>query len=165
MVVVDVYVKDAKPADVTVEFEEKSLSLSVQLSADNQFLLDIDLAHEINTSASTYEIMATKIEFKLKKQNPIAWKTLEHKEEVVIKKKKAKNWDKILANEELDIDTSFNQTMRDMYSCASEEERRAMMKSFHESGGTVLSADWTDVGKGFVDPKPPAGVTKWEKDL
>ncbi len=35
-----------------------------------------------------------------------------------------------MANEEEDKDSSFNQLMRDMYSGATEEERRAMLKSF-----------------------------------
>jgi len=165
-VVVTVFVKGAKQENVAIDFEAHNLSVNVQLSSDNQFLLDLDLAHDIDSAQSKYEIMSTKIEIKLKKAVPTKWDTIERKEEVAPPpaKKQNKNWDKILAGEEEDKDTGFNQLMRDMYSGASEDERRAMMKSFHESGGTVLSCDWKDVGKGFVDPKPPVGVTKWEKD-
>ncbi|KAH8089464.1 SGS domain-containing protein [Filobasidium floriforme] len=35
------------------------------------------------------------------------------------------------------------------------EGRRAMMKSFTESGGTVLSTDWGDVGGRKVEAQPP----------
>lgn len=42
--------------------------------------------------------------------------------------------------------------------------RRAMNKSFQESGGTVLSTNWSEVGKGQVDVKPPDGMEfkKWD---
>ena len=36
--------------------------------------------------------------------------------------------------------------------------RRAMNKSFQESGGTVLSTNWSEVDKGQVDVKPPDGM-------
>jgi len=164
-VVVAVFVKGAKQENVVIDFEPSNLNVNVQLSSDNQFLLDLDLAHEIDPAQSKYEIMSTKIEIKMKKATPMKWDTIERKEELAPPpKKQNKNWDKILAGEEEDKDTGFNQLMRDMYSGATEEERRAMMKSFHESGGTVLSCDWKDVSKGHVDPKPPTGVTRYEKD-
>jgi suppressor of G2 allele of SKP1 len=39
-----------------------------------------------------------------------------------------------------------------------------MNKSFQESGGTVLSTNWSEVGKGHVGVKPPDGMEfkKWE---
>ena len=48
----------------------------------------------------------------------------------------------------------------------SEEQRRAMIKSFTESGGTVLSTNWDDVGKGQVKGQPPPGqeMRKWGDD-
>jgi len=164
-VVVTVFVKAAKPEAVSIEFETNSLGVSIELSTDNQFLLDLDLAHDIDTQASKYEVMSTKVEIKMKKASPVKWNTIERKEELAPPpKKQTKNWDKILATEEEEKDPGFNQLMKDMYSGASEEERRAMMKSFHESGGTVLSCDWKDVSKAHVDPKPPTGVTRYEKD-
>ena len=44
---------------------------------------------------------------------------------------------------------------QDLYKDADDDQRRAMMKSFVESNGTVLSTDWTDVGKKFVEPQDP----------
>lgn len=37
------------------------LNVSIALSADNQFLLDLDLAHDIDPQASKYEVMSTKV--------------------------------------------------------------------------------------------------------
>ncbi len=39
-----------------------------------------------------------------------------------------------------------------LYAGADDDTRRAMMKSYQESGGTALSTDWKDVGKGKVEP-------------
>ena len=38
---------------------------------------------------------------------------------------------------------------------ADDDTRRAMNKSFQESGGTVLSTDWKDVGSKTVAPEAP----------
>jgi suppressor of G2 allele of SKP1 len=38
-----------------------------------------------------------------------------------------------------------------------EDTKRAMMKSFQESGGTQLSTNWKEVGKQKMEVKPPEG--------
>ncbi|KAL9622480.1 MAG: hypothetical protein Q9160_003156 [Pyrenula sp. 1 TL-2023] len=42
-----------------------------------------------------------------------------------------------------------------LYAGADDDTRRAMMKSYQESNGTSLSTNWTEVGKGRVEPVPP----------
>ncbi|KAI5640461.1 SGS domain-containing protein [Phthorimaea operculella] len=51
-----------------------------------------------------------------------------------------------------------------IYGEGSDEVRRAMNKSFVESGGTVLSTNWDQVGKDKVECKPPDGLEfkKWD---
>ena len=39
-----------------------------------------------------------------------------------------------------------------LYATADDDTRRAMMKSFQESGGTALSTNWSEVGQGKVEP-------------
>ena len=39
-----------------------------------------------------------------------------------------------------------------LYANADDDTRRAMMKSFQESNGTALSTNWSEVGKGRVEP-------------
>lgn len=76
-----------------------------------------------------------------------------------------KNWDQILEEEEKKIsqndDYAEDSTMRffkEIYKNADEDSRRAMMKSFATSNGTVLSTNWKDVkdkdyeGKDKVPP-------------
>jgi suppressor of G2 allele of SKP1 len=45
-----------------------------------------------------------------------------------------------------------------LYAGADEDTKRAMMKSYVESNGTVLSTNWSEVGKGKVETSPPDGM-------
>jgi len=86
-----------------------------------------------------------------------------------------KDWDKV-ANEltakkpkkdgddeddDLDAADGGDETtrfFRQLYQGADPDQRRAMMKSFSESGGTVLSTDWSNVGSKKIVPEPPEGM-------
>jgi suppressor of G2 allele of SKP1 len=52
----------------------------------------------------------------------------------------------------------INKFFQRIYADADEDTRRAMIKSYQESGGTTLSTDWSKVGKGKVETKPPDGL-------
>ena len=60
---------------------------------------------------------------------------------------------------------SMEQFMRDCYAKADDETKRAMIKSFTESNGTVLNMNWNDVGSRKIEPKPPAGVESKQGDV
>jgi suppressor of G2 allele of SKP1 len=45
-----------------------------------------------------------------------------------------------------------------LYADADDDTRKAMMKSYQESGGTALSTNWSEVKKGKVETKPPEGM-------
>ena len=53
------------------------------------------------------------------------------------------------------------------YSCTQgdDAQKRAMMKSYQESNGTVLSTNWDEVGSKKIECTPPDGMEahKWEK--
>ena len=62
-------------------------------------------------------------------------------------------------------DSTLNEFFQNIFTNADDDAKRAMMKSFQESGGTALSTNWDDVKKGQVEIKPPAGseARKWEQ--
>lgn len=75
-----------------------------------------------------------------------------------------KNWDMLEdSDEEEDAKQDVDQFFKKLYSTATDEQRRAMMKSFVESNGTTLSTNWEDVGSRKVTTAPPDGVEpkKW----
>jgi suppressor of G2 allele of SKP1 len=74
----------------------------------------------------------------------------------------AKNWDKVVVEDlddkdEMDGDETSH-FFKQLYKGATPEQQRAMMKSYQESGGTVLSTDWSNVGGKTVTPEPPEGM-------
>ena len=56
----------------------------------------------------------------------------------------------------------MNEFFQRLYADADDDTRRAMLKSYQESGGTTLSTNWDEVGKGKVEVKPPEG-SEWKK--
>lgn len=74
----------------------------------------------------------------------------------------AKNWDKVVSedlNEDDDIEGDETaHFFKKLYAGAGAEQQRAMLKSYQESGGTVLSTDWSNVGNRTVVPEPPEGM-------
>jgi suppressor of G2 allele of SKP1 len=72
-----------------------------------------------------------------------------------------KNWDTVADKELDDNDVEGDETsafFKKLYSGATSEQQKAMMKSYQESGGTVLSTDWSNVGGRTVVPEPPSGM-------
>ncbi|KAI8467821.1 MAG: SGS domain-containing protein [Monoraphidium minutum] len=84
-------------------------------------------------------------------KNPKDWSALERE----VKEMESKG--------ELDDGDPLNSFFSKIFSQGDEDTRRAMMKSFVESNGTVLSTNWTEVGKKKVECTPPEGmdVKKW----
>eukprot|EP00112_Aurelia_sp_Birch-Aquarium-sp1_P003807 Seg143.10 transcript_id=Seg143.10/GoldUCD/mRNA.D3Y31 product="Protein SGT1 A" protein_id=Seg143.10/GoldUCD/D3Y31 len=79
--------------------------------------------------------------------------------------KKYHDWDKLAVNIEKDEseekkegDAALNELFQKIYKNADEDTKRAMNKSFQESGGTVLSTNWKDIGSKKVECKPPDGM-------
>lgn len=80
-----------------------------------------------------------------------------------------KDWDTIGDEDAGDDDyeggDEANKFFKQLYKGATPEQQRAMMKSYQESGGTVLSTDWSNVGSKTVVPEPPEGMEakQWGK--
>lgn len=162
-VTLTILAKNVKPENVSVNFNEHSLDVSARLNQESTYDLHLDLAHAIVPSHSNMKVLSSKIEIKLKKSEGIRWEVLEGKPKVV--QPKGVNWDKIVGEIEDDKaegEAALNSLFQKIYSEGSDEVKKAMNKSFLESGGTVLSTNWNEVAKDKVDIKPPDGM-EWKK--
>lgn len=184
-VIVTIMIKKAKKEDINIQFSEKELSALVRLSSDEDYNLKLHLLHSIIPEQSTFRVLSTKIEIKMKKPEALQWEKLEGPGPDSKLKQLApvsdsthlypssshstKNWDKLVVeikeeekNEKLEGDAALNKLFQQIYSDGTDEVKRAMNKSFMESGGTVLSTNWSDVGKRKVEVNPPDDM-EWKK--
>lgn len=88
--------------------------------------------------------------------------------------KKTKNWEGIVnslgqekektTDEDPNVggDSTLNGFFQKIFADSDEDTKRAMMKSYQESGGTHLSTNWGEVSKGRVPVSPPQDA-EWKK--
>ncbi|RMC07084.1 hypothetical protein DUI87_16540 [Hirundo rustica rustica] len=182
-VIVTIMIKNTQKDDVSVQFLERKMNASVRLPSGEDFNLKLDLLHSIVPEQSTFKVLSTKVEIKMKKPEAVRWEKLEGQGDSPKLKQftpdtqhlypssshYTRNWDKLVVeikeeekNEKLEGDAALNKLFQQIYSDGTDEVKRAMNKSFMESGGTVLSTNWSDVGKRKVEVNPPDDV-EWKK--
>jgi suppressor of G2 allele of SKP1 len=181
-VTVSIYIKNISASSVSVSFTPSSASVSIPLPSGSEYILDLDpLNADIDPTASSYEVLSTQVQLKLvKKVVGLKWTDLEGRSESVVpsvlnstmekppsyptSSKKKPDWtavEKSLESTDANSgggDAALNAMFQQIYANASEETKRAMMKSYSESNGTCLSTNWDEVGKKKVDVNPPDGM-------
>jgi len=179
MVIVEVRIKKLAADQVKVEMHPASLSVTAKLPTGSDYSLELDLAHPILPEQSSYRILSTKLEIKLKKGEGVRWAALEGDGSAPLPGgavppttntgvkgpyASGRDWaaiDKTLteeAKEEKEGEAALNEMFQKIYADANDDVKKAMNKSFQESGGTVLSTNWSEIGKQKTEIKPPDGM-------
>lgn len=183
-VVVEVRIKKLKADECKIEIGDTSLSVTAPLPTGSEYSLMLDLAHPIVPAQSSYKVLSTKIEIKLRKGEGVRWACLEGDGAaplpggslppasatggVKAPYASGRDWSKIdkdlsaEAEEKKEGEAALNEMFQKIYGDANDDVKRAMNKSFQESGGTVLSTNWGDIGKEKTEVKPPDGM-EWKK--
>ncbi|GMY07338.1 protein SGT1 homolog isoform X2 [Fagus crenata] len=188
-VVVTIFAKGIPANNVSVDFGEQILSVTIDVPGEDAYHFQPRLFGKIVPSNCRYDVLSTKVEIRLAKAELIHWTSLEFSKENTVplrvnasvvgasrptypsSKPKRVDWDKLEAevkkeekDEKLDGDAALNKFFRDIYADADEDTKKAMRKSFVESNGTVLSTNWKEVGSKKVEGSPPDGMEmkKWE---
>ncbi|XP_048835908.1 protein SGT1 homolog [Brienomyrus brachyistius] len=141
-------VKKAKKDDVCVSFEEEKIGVVVKTAPQEEKHLKFQLSHPVAPQESTFKILSTKIEIKMKKSEATRWEALEMEgaqangkpftpNQYPSSSLYSRNWDKLVGdikeeekNEKLERDTALSKLFQQIDSDSSDDIRRAMRKSF-----------------------------------
>eukprot|EP00451_Oxyrrhis_marina_P033622 CAMPEP_0204365514 /NCGR_PEP_ID=MMETSP0469-20131031/41956_1 /ASSEMBLY_ACC=CAM_ASM_000384 /TAXON_ID=2969 /ORGANISM="Oxyrrhis marina" /LENGTH=381 /DNA_ID=CAMNT_0051354579 /DNA_START=43 /DNA_END=1188 /DNA_ORIENTATION=- len=171
-VMITIFAKKCTKDDVNVEFEDRQVGVNIKLpgSDGEEYQQEWSLAFPVDPAGCSCEVTPVKVELKLKKlEADNHWKSLEPKDLPIAAEVPAayptsrpqkKDWASIdkeidaeLKAEKPEGEEALNTLFRQIYSNASEDTRRAMVKSFQTSGGTVLSTNWDEVARADYEGK------------
>uniref|UniRef100_A0AC35FQ84 Uncharacterized protein n=1 Tax=Panagrolaimus sp. PS1159 TaxID=55785 RepID=A0AC35FQ84_9BILA len=145
-VVISLFEKNADESKVSVNCESKRLKVTY----GDRILLNTSLCGEVIPEAVSYSVKSKKIEITLKKKDSNNWSVLEdkHKDEMDAKKRiPTDKWGAVV--KEIDEDEAeakdVDGVLKKMFANCDDDAKKAMMKSWSESGGKVLSMDWDEV--------------------
>jgi len=170
------YIKKLTHENVKIQFNDKSFDY--EIAHPDGFLESgrFQLTNEIDREKSKWEVNPYKVIVTLKKKVSGIWDELfvETKNSQVVTSpwQTKRDWSEVKQNIEKELkDEKEGDPMmslfKGIYGDADENTRRAMIKSFQTSNGTVLSTNWDEVKTKDYEGKdavPPTGqeVHKWK---
>ncbi|KAJ7225536.1 SGS domain-containing protein, partial [Mycena pura] len=176
-----IFDRGADPGVVSLKFEPRKVTYT---NGDKTLVLD-PLKGQVIPDACEYTVGKVKVEVRLTKAAGGRWGGLIGDSPdplansaapiTTTSVKPKKNWNgitneilsaekEITTEEDPNVggDSTLNSFFQKIYGDADEDTKRAMLKSYQESGGTTLSTNWGEVKQGTVEVKPPAG-SEWKK--
>ncbi|KAI5957914.1 SGT1 [Candida margitis] len=172
-IIITIYAKNVKEDKLDVHFEQNSVSISFPGATGSEYNYNLDpLYAEIDAAESKYKLYSTKLEITLRKKESGKWPSLEKEQDASTQEepnataypsssKKKINWNNFKVDDDKDGEQKdFFQTLfKDM----DEDSRRAMMKSYVQSNGTVLTTNWEEARNKEFETSPPEGMEakKW----
>ncbi|KAI5953740.1 SGT1 [Candida theae] len=172
-IIITIYAKSVKEEKLNVNFEAESVSISFPGANGSEYNYNLDpLYAEIEVAESKYKLYSTKLEITLKKKAPGKWSSLEKEQASKTQEeadatayptssKKKINWNNFKVDDDKDGEQKdFFQTL---FKGMDEDSRRAMMKSYVQSNGTVLTTNWEEARNKEFETSPPDGMEakKW----
>ncbi|KXJ19061.1 protein SGT1 homolog [Exaiptasia diaphana] len=194
-VTISLLIKQCKSQHVNISYQENHIGGKIEIPSGGTYELDLNLSHPIDITQCKTRILQSKIEIKLKKKDAIHWTVLELENvqenvkaipaetksqetddtntahQYPSSRHVVKDWDRLAAeitkndDDKEEGEAALNALFQKIYGEGGDQVKKAMNKSFVESGGTVLSTNWDEVSKAKVDRKPPDGMEwkNWEK--
>uniref|UniRef100_A0A023F921 Putative chaperone binding protein n=1 Tax=Triatoma infestans TaxID=30076 RepID=A0A023F921_TRIIF len=165
-VVLSVLAKNVDSEKLKITFNNSKINMTLAFKDGSVVDRTIHLENSVVGERCVYKVFPTKIEMRLPKLQGVHWVKLESEEVKV--SKPSRNWDKVVSeieDEKLEGEAVLNALFQKIYAEGSDEVKKAMNKSFLESGGTELNTNWDAVSKGKVTIKPPEGMEwrSWDK--
>lgn len=166
-VVLVLLAKNVDASSFVIDIQENNVHVKFPMKTDI-YEKTYNLSHSVLPSKCAYKVYSTKIEIKLAKADGLQWSKLEKEVVKVQKKIETRNWDRVVAEYEDDQpegEAALNALFQRIYNEGSDEVKKAMNKSFLESGGTELNTNWDSVKNDKVSIKPPEGMEwkTWDK--
>lgn len=162
-------VKHVPPENVHVDFSRDQVHVRIQedSSKDGSGLMRYEerflLCGAIDPTGSSHRVLGTKVEIRMRKAEAgVQWPSLvlqegahmsrhhspmQQPEKDDEKESRFKDWGALeVQDEDEDKADDVLGFFRQIFAGADDDTKRAMMKSYVESGGTSLSTNWGDVG-------------------
>ncbi|KAK6028789.1 SGS domain protein [Ostertagia ostertagi] len=134
----------------------------IKVFVGDEVIFETTLARPVDEKNSSRHLHA--VEVRMPKATPGHWPMLDGSSAVPVPSQShpTKNWEAIERtvvqeeeNEDLEGDAAVNRLFRKLYNEASDDVKKAMIKSYQESGGTVLSTNWEEIRKKRTEVRPP----------
>jgi len=186
-VYVSVFAKKLPTSRVSLDVSRTTCRIQIrdeETGTQVEYQLFLHLWGPVDTQDVVPECFNPKFEVKLRKADGSNWAELqrsgapeqEAKQEALPRpwasSKKPMDWDKLEAevkaaekDEKLDGEVGFQKFLKDLYGDSNEDQRRAMMKSYVESNGTVLSTNWAEIGQKKTEWRAPDGMEAKQREF